>query len=74
MQESAFLFHWPKETEGHVKGIMEKVEGIVNGGKEEFVRVSPVKHKRMELCSSRQMTGRNSVEGLYGRQTRNVFH
>jgi hypothetical protein len=68
------LFHWPKETVGHVKGIMEKVEGMGNGEKEEFVRVSPVKHKRIELCSQGQMTGRNSKEGLYGRQTGNVFH
>ncbi len=46
-------------------------EGGRNG---EFVRVSPVKHKRMELCSSGQTSGRKREEGFYGRQTGNVFH
>jgi len=35
--------HWPKEMLGYVKGIRDKVEGMGHGGREEFVRVRPVK-------------------------------
>jgi hypothetical protein len=35
--------HWPKEMLGYVKGIREKMEGMGHGGREEFVRVRPVR-------------------------------
>jgi hypothetical protein len=41
--------HWPKELLGYVKGIREKVEGMGNGGNDEFVRVRPVKQDGVVL-------------------------
>jgi hypothetical protein len=41
--------HWPKELLGYVKGIREKVEGMGNGGSDEFVRVRPVKQDGVVL-------------------------
>jgi hypothetical protein len=35
--------HWPKEILGYVKGIRERMEGMGHGGREEFVRVRPVR-------------------------------
>jgi hypothetical protein len=41
--------HWPKELLGYVKGIREKVEGMGNGGSNEFVRIRPVKQDGVVL-------------------------
>jgi hypothetical protein len=41
--------HWPKELLGYVKGIREKVEGMGSGGRDEFVRVRPVKQDGVVL-------------------------
>jgi len=41
--------HWPKEMLGYVKGIREKMEGMGHGGREEFVRVRPVRQEGILL-------------------------
>ncbi len=66
--------HWPKELLGFVKGIRELVEGMGNGGSNEFVRVRPVKQDGVVLIRAdvrRKEGGRFTVGGW---QTGNVLH